>query len=339
MSNTSLDKVSAEASTSELAVLKIQNAQLLVANDEQARAFEEKLRAMDALQKKFLILHGKVDATEDSNGMKDVNGEEKVFHLFSRLPAELRRMVWESYLSSRRVVDVGFTPKRIIKFPGQLESLPALNPLNQNQGQNQIFSRIFEKSPGIQILLSTCKESRKTILQALTAYETFSMSTGPGFLNTFFARDALEGDAPLSQAVLSNRGIPFRPDVDVIYIGPNDNYGSSTGFGRYIMSEDLMSIGKLIRIVKLALDIDWVLPFLNKIRTKNRRNAKIPSLKELIVVERSTYFYTDFRGETFSVREDFKDHLEEVLGEDWEMEPTELPLISFMHQDELRALM
>ncbi|KUI64074.1 hypothetical protein VM1G_10856 [Cytospora mali] len=123
----------------------------------------------------------------------------KTFHLFSRLPAELRWKIWAFNLPGPRIVSIKCGPESLSSLPG-LDSGGRLSPSSSSG---------CTSPAAIPTNLHVCHESRR---EALRQYRSsFGIARQPG--QVFFA-----------------------PDQDVLYFGPRDGFMASEANLRTILS-------------------------------------------------------------------------------------------------------
>ncbi|ROV94702.1 hypothetical protein VSDG_06140 [Cytospora chrysosperma] len=145
----------------------------------------------------------------------------RTFHLFSRLPAELRWKIWDFNLPGPRIVSIRCGPESLSSCPG-LDS----------GGRPSPFSSSGCTSPAaIPANLHVCHESRR---EALRRYRlSFGIARLPG-------------------------QVFFDPDHDVLYFGPRDGFMASEANLRTVLS--LCDPAELARVKRVAINdaLFWV---------------------------------------------------------------------------------
>ncbi|KUI62278.1 hypothetical protein VP1G_09406 [Cytospora mali] len=147
--------------------------------------------------------------------------QEKTFHLFSRLPAELRWKIWAFNLPGPRIVSIKCGPESLSSLPG-LDSGGRFSPSSSSG---------CTSPAAIPTNLHVCHESRR---EALRQYRSsFGIARQPG--QVFFA-----------------------PDQDVLYFGPRDGFMASEANLRTILS--MCDPAELAQIKRVAINdaLFWV---------------------------------------------------------------------------------
>ena len=140
-----------------------------------------------------------------------------IFHLFPRLPFELRREIWIYALPGPRLIEVCAVESK----PCYAPSIHGTNPNYRRRAQ---FGKFFEVGRNrVPAILRVCHESREI---ALESYE-YCLSTIPNPSTVFYSDPSIV----IPHEEMRGKGVLFQPERDTIFFRWSDN-----GVGRVLQA-------------------------------------------------------------------------------------------------------